>query len=124
MSILHTFTSNIPEVVDGLLGFPPSIQSFLDNYATINKSVNVIDLTISPRGATTKITFADQPALMSYITAAITPSAEELAAIKEWKTAYNISYTVTIEQLSDTEPTITTSYDWPYAVWPTGNWPN
>ena len=60
---------------------------------------------------------------MSYITAT-TPSAEELSLITEWKTAYNISYTVTIEQLSDTEPTITTSYDWPYAVWPTGNWPN
>ena len=117
MSIVYTF--NIPEAVAWLT--PPSIQSFFYKNSAINVSNNIV---IDRLGTGTfKITFADQPALMSYMTATA-PSAEELVVIAEWKTAYNISYTVTIEQLSDTEPTITTSYDWPYAVWPTGNWPN
>ena len=119
MSILHTFTITKP--YSTIVGLSPLVLLH-NNFKDIPDSLNAV-YTNTDTVDTIKITFVDQTALISFITATKLTT-DEISQLAEWKTAYNISYTVTIEQLSDTEPTITTSYDWPYAVWPTGNWPN
>lgn len=101
MALLYTLTINVPE---GIEEFPPAFNPHIENIIIpLQMTLPTIHI-----GHITKIVFADQTALMSYINA-IKPTVDMLAIIKEWKTAYNISYIITVDELS---ASTITDFDW------------